>query len=60
MPYPWFEATQIISTKRACPDLEAEGAYLNALRAATLSEVLGEFLILSNPEGLSMVFTADG
>ena len=60
VPYPWFEATQIISTKRACPDLEAEVTYLNALRAATLSEVLGEILILSNPEGLSMVFTAGG
>lgn len=60
VPYPWFEAGPIAATKRACPDLAAESAFFNALGAATLSEVLGNTLILSNPEGLNMVFTAGG
>ncbi|MGJ8615214.1 MAG: META domain-containing protein [Sulfitobacter sp.] len=56
VPYPWFEAGAIAATKRACPDLAAETAFFSALGAATLSEVLGDTLILSNPDGLSMVF----
>lgn len=55
-PYPWFEAGPIGSTRRACPDLAAETTFLNALEAATLSEVAGDILILSNTDGLEMVF----
>ncbi len=58
VPYPWFEAGPIAATKRACPDLNAEATFFKALAAATLSEVQGNFLILSNTDGLSMVFTA--
>lgn len=58
VPYPWFEVKEIVSTRRACPELEAETVYLSALSAMTLSEVLGETMILSTPEGRSMVFTA--
>lgn len=60
VPYPWFEASDIVTTRRSCPDLSAENTYLNALRAATLSEVLGDTLILSNTDGLIMLFKADG
>lgn len=58
VPYPWFDAGPIGSTRMACPDLEAETAFLQALEAATLSEVLGDVMILSNTEGLEMVFNA--
>lgn len=57
-PYPWFAATQVISTKMACPELEAETKFLGALTAMTLSEVLGDVMILSNDTGREMVFTA--
>jgi heat shock protein HslJ len=59
VPYPWFDAGPIRSTKMACPDLEVEMVFLKALEAATLSEVLGDVMILSNTEGLEMVFNAD-
>ncbi|WP_299025300.1 META domain-containing protein [uncultured Sulfitobacter sp.] len=55
-PYPWFDAGPIGSTRIACPEMAAETAFLRALEAATLSEVAGDVLILSNTEGLQMVF----
>ncbi|MEP3345850.1 MAG: META domain-containing protein [Litoreibacter sp.] len=57
-PYPWFQATAIGSTKKACPELDAETAYFDALRAMTLSEAVGETLILSTDDGQEMVFKA--
>lgn len=57
-PYPWFDASPVGSTRMACPNMRAETAFLAALEAATLSEVAGDVLILSNPEGLEMVFKA--
>ncbi|MGC3938402.1 META domain-containing protein [Roseobacter sp. EG26] len=56
VPYPWFEAGPIASTRRACPDLDFEADYFTALSEMTLSEVLGDTLILSTPEGAQMVF----
>lgn len=58
VPYPWFEIGPIVSTKKACPDLAAETAFYEALDAMSLSEVAGEVLILSTPEGRQMVFRA--
>ena len=58
VPYPWFDTGPIGSTRRACPDLEVETIFLQALEAVTLSEVLGDVMILSNTEGLEMVFNA--
>ncbi len=55
-PYPWFDAGPIGSTRMACPNLAAETAFLSALEAATVSEVAGDTLILSNTDGLEMVF----
>ena len=60
VPYPWFEVGPIRSTKRACSELEQEFAFFEALKAMSLSEVLGDVLILSTPEGRKMVFTTDG
>ncbi|PTX57292.1 heat shock protein HslJ [Litoreibacter ponti] len=59
VPYPWFEIGPIGSTKRACPALAAEQAYFKALANMTLAEVAGTTLILSNPDGGQMVFTAN-
>ena len=56
VPYPWIKIENIAATKRACPDLAAESAYFTSLQAMTLSEVLGDVLILSNDEGDEMVF----
>ncbi|MCX7566776.1 META domain-containing protein [Sulfitobacter sp. F26169L] len=55
-PYPWFDAGPIGSTRVACPEMTAETAFLAALESATLSEVAGDTLVLSNTEGLVMVF----
>jgi heat shock protein HslJ len=57
-PYPWFEAGPIATTKRACPELAAEAAFLDALARVTLAEVTGEVLILSTEDGFEMVFHA--
>ncbi|MGJ8547099.1 MAG: META domain-containing protein [Sulfitobacter sp.] len=57
-PYPWFEAGPIAATKLACPDLAAETAFFDALAAAREAEVLGDTMVLSNTEGLEMVFKA--
>jgi heat shock protein HslJ len=56
--YPWFDAGPIGSTRMACPDMAPEAAFLTALEAATFSEALGDTLILSNTDGLEMVFRA--
>ena len=57
-PYPWIELGPIGATRRACPDLDAELAYFNALGSMTLAEVQGPVLILSNDAGREMVFRA--
>lgn len=58
VPYPWFETGPIAATRRACPDLAAETDFLEGLARASLSEVAGDTLILSDPDGFSMVFKA--
>lgn len=55
-PYPWFELGGLAVTRRACPDLPAETAYFDALTKMTLSEVSGDVLILSNDDGVELVF----
>jgi len=57
-PYPWFEAGQVVSTRMACPDMQAEAAYLAALASMTQSEVSGNILILRDDAGHEMVFKA--
>ncbi len=57
-PYPRFEAAEIGTTRRACPDLDRETAFLDALGAMSLAEVAQTTLILSTPEGREMVFRA--
>lgn len=57
-PYPWFTPEAIVATRRACPDLADETAFLEALSAMTLAEVHGQVLILSDEGGREMVFRA--
>ena len=56
--YPAFNAGPIGSTRMACPEMSAETAFLAALEVATLSQAEDETLVLSNPDGLEMVFKA--
>lgn len=60
VPYPWFQVTEIAATKRACPELDAEAAYLRLLSEMTLAEVMGDVLILSDETGRSLVFRRTG
>ena len=57
-PYPWFDAAQVISTRRACPEMAAEQAFLSALAAMGEAEVSGDRLLLRNAAGREMVFRA--
>lgn len=59
-PYPWFEPGPLAVTRMACPELEAEDAFLKALQEMTLAEVTGDVLILSNEAGREMLFRAGG
>lgn len=36
-PYPWIEIGPIAATRRACPQLQAEAAFFDALRAARIA-----------------------
>ena len=60
VPYPWFETGPVAATRMACPDLPAETHFFEAMDEMSLSEVLGDTLILSTPEGRKMVFRSDG
>ena len=60
VPYPWFDAENLISTKTACPDLAQETVYFQSLDAMSLIEVLGDVMLLSNEAGRQMVFKAGG
>ncbi|PIV74961.1 MAG: META domain-containing protein [Rhodobacteraceae bacterium CG17_big_fil_post_rev_8_21_14_2_50_65_11] len=55
-PYPWVAIGPIAATRRACPDLQAEQAYLALLAQMTLAEVSGPVLILSNDSGETLEF----
>lgn len=57
-PYPWFETGPLAATRMACPNLDAESAFLTALGEMSLSEVSGDTMILSNDTGREMVFKA--
>lgn len=58
--YPAFAASPIGGTRRACPDLRAETAYLRALEAATTATATDDTLILTNTDGLEMIFKSTG
>ena len=55
-PYPWFEIGPIGATEMACPSLALEQSFFDTLSKMTLAEVSGGTLILSNTDGLRMIF----
>jgi heat shock protein HslJ len=57
-PYPWIELGPIGATRRACPELEAEARFFEALSQVSLAEVLGPILILTTEDGAELVFEA--
>ncbi len=57
-PYPWFDVGEVMSARMACPDLQAEAAFFEALSEMTESEVSGGTLILRNEARREMLFTA--
>lgn len=57
-PYPWIKIGPIGATKMACPDLEQEQAFFQALEQSTLAEVSGPTLILTTDSGEELVFRA--
>ena len=57
-PYPWIELGPIAATRRACPDLAAEGAFFEALEAASVVVIDGDTMTLSDEEQPLMVFKA--
>jgi len=58
-PYPWFEAGPITATERACPDLDKEAQFFQALANLSLVDGSGNSLILSDDKGDQMVFAAE-
>lgn len=55
-PLPWFEVSQIGSTKMACPDLDLETRYFTLLEEMTTAEIKGDTLILKADAGATLVF----
>ncbi|MGH1412104.1 MAG: META domain-containing protein [Pelagimonas sp.] len=58
-PYPWFKLGPIASTRMACPDMQAEQRFFDALADMTISEVSGSVLVLSNDSGREMTFRTE-
>lgn len=56
--YPEFSAGPMRVTRRACPEMDAETLFLNALPAMRLAERNGTTLILRSGDGREMTFTA--
>lgn len=54
--YPWFEATQITTTRSICAEQEAETAFLTALEDMSFAEVSGDILLLTGEGGREMTF----
>lgn len=58
--YPWFSVHGIARGNDICPDQKAEADFFDALGRVTLAEVSGPVLVLSDEDGLEMVFRAEG
>jgi heat shock protein HslJ len=59
VPYPWFELGPIAATRRACLQMEGEADFFAALSRATLAEIHGPVLILSDEDGPVLVFRVE-
>ncbi len=58
-PLPWFEVEDLSVTKRSCPQIAAETAFLDALQAMDFSEIGGERMLLSNAAGQTLLFRTE-
>lgn len=58
-PYPWFALGKFTATERACPDLETEQKFFNALSTMAFAEISGPVLVLTNDAGREMVFSSE-
>ena len=56
LPLPWFEVKDLGATKMACPTLDLERRYFDALQKMTTVEVVGNTLILRDDTGGVLVF----
>ncbi len=54
--FPAFQAGPIRATKRACPDLPVESAFLSRLQTVDTAEMDDSRLILRTPDGGALVF----
>lgn len=59
VPYPWFQAENLAVTRMACPDMEAERVFFDAISDMNVAEVVGDTLILTNDDGRKMVFRSE-
>ena len=57
-PYPWFELSPILSTRRACPEMALETELLTLLPQLSQAEVSGSVLVLSNEGSQRAVFSS--
>lgn len=57
-PYPWIELNPIAVTKRYCPEIEAEDAFLRALNAVRVVVIDGDIMVLSDENTELMVLKA--
>lgn len=57
-PYPWFAIKDVQVTRMACENAADEVMFFETLNSMTVSEVLGDVMILSNDAGQDMFFTA--
>lgn len=55
-----FDAGPLAATRMACPELDAENAFLSALQSAVEAEIRDGRLILRGRDGAEMIFVADG
>jgi heat shock protein HslJ len=59
-PLPWISFGPIAATRRACPDLWLEAEYFEALGKMAFVEVLGDRMLMTSEEGITMEFKWDG
>ncbi|MEM7242644.1 MAG: META domain-containing protein [Pseudomonadota bacterium] len=55
-PLPWFQVGPIGATKMACENLDIEQQYFDLLSKATLAEIQGDQLLLSNDSQVLLSF----
>lgn len=58
--YPKLDIRQMAVTRRACPEMALESAYLERLQRMTEGEMRGDRLVLSNAAGNRLVFQPSG